>query len=336
VGFARKKKLSGSRVKIDAQSPLSVQLRAQWGARMRAYAIAADLLKLGSRLKTLDNLRQSIKFHVLFTSFSLTALEIDGEFSIFMAPKSKAAKKTPTAKKGAHAKKGPAPKKAKVAASASKKASHKSSASSKKAAAPKNQDTEKSKEKNKEKVVAQSAAQKRRSQAHAAMREALEESSTESNEEEEFDPAAFFAASGGQGEFRAHVMRKERVDLSVPVRYRFVKGPLVYNAELINLSKGGLALKTTAVLKDKTVIRIEIPLPHTSELFAVQAEVVWSGEITGADGEKLIHTGLRFLQMSLAKQAVINQFIQQRRDEVIMAKIGLDKFTDSVPVAGLD
>jgi hypothetical protein len=40
--------------------------------------------------------------------------------------------------------------------------------------------------------------------------------------------------------------------------------------------------------------------------------------------------------MNQAKQAVINNFIQQRRDEIIMAKIGLDKFTDVVPVAGLD
>jgi hypothetical protein len=40
--------------------------------------------------------------------------------------------------------------------------------------------------------------------------------------------------------------------------------------------------------------------------------------------------------MSLAKQAVVNNFIQQRRDEIIMAKIGLEQFKDSVPVAGLD
>jgi hypothetical protein len=33
---------------------------------------------------------------------------------------------------------------------------------------------------------------------------------------------------------------------------------------------------------------------------------------------------------------MISHFIQQRRDELVMAKIGLDKFTDSVPVAGID
>jgi c-di-GMP-binding flagellar brake protein YcgR len=132
-------------------------------------------------------------------------------------------------------------------------------------------------------------------------------------------------------------MRKERVDFNINIRYRFMKGPLVYNADLVNLSKGGLALKTGEIIKGKTILKIEIPLPHTSELFAVQAEVVWSSEVSvGEGGEKATHTGLRFLPMSLAKQAVINQFIQQRRDEVIMAKIGLDKFVDSVPVAGLD
>ena len=40
--------------------------------------------------------------------------------------------------------------------------------------------------------------------------------------------------------------------------------------------------------------------------------------------------------MSLAKQTVINQFIQQRRDQLIMSKIGLNKFSESAPVAGLD
>jgi len=183
------------------------------------------------------------------------------------------------------------------------------------------------------------ASLKRRSSAAAAMKAALEETSApaEGAAEEEFDPAAFFAASGGKGIFRAHVMRKERVDLNLIVRYRLLKGPLVYNAELLNLSKGGLALKTPEIIKLKTVIRIEIPLPHTSELFAIQAEVVWSDYVPGTKGkDRPIHTGFRFLPMSLAKQSVINTFIQQRRDEIIMSKIGLDKFRDSVPVAGLD
>ncbi len=178
---------------------------------------------------------------------------------------------------------------------------------------------------------------KRKAQAAAALKAALEDSAKESSAEEEFDPAAFFAASGGKGIFRAHVMRKERVDFNLAVRYRFLSGPIVFNAELLNLSKGGLCLKTPEVVKGKTVVRVEIPLPHTSELFAIQAEVVWSDYVAGTKGkDRPIHTGLRFLPMSLVKSAVINTFIQQRRDEIIMSKIGLDKFKDSVPVAGLD
>jgi hypothetical protein len=191
---------------------------------------------------------------------------------------------------------------------------------------------------------------KKRLKANAALEEALLEVASAkanpkkdldaedpSSQDEEFDPAAFFAASGGKGLLRAQVMRKERVDLNLNIRYRFLKGPLVFNSDLLNLSKGGLCLRTPEVVKPKTVVKVEIPLPHTSELFAVQAEVIWS-DYTGEGKSKTrpIHTGLRFMPMSLAKQAVINQFIQQRRDEVIMAKIGLDKFTDSVPVAGLD
>lgn len=175
----------------------------------------------------------------------------------------------------------------------------------------------------------------------AAVKAALDASKklkeTAPKDEDEFDPEAFFAASGGQGLFKAHVMRKERVDVNLDIRYRIMdKGPLVHHAELMNLSKTGLCLKTKDTLKNKTVLRIEIPLPHTAELFSIQAEVVWSMKMKGPEYGNSIHTGLHFLPMNQAKQAVINNFIQQRRDEIIMAKIGLDKFTDVVPVAGLD
>jgi len=178
----------------------------------------------------------------------------------------------------------------------------------------------------------------RRSKAKAALMEALEEEQ-ESSEDEEFDPEAFFAASGGQGIFRAHVMRKERVDLNINVRFR-TTGPLVHQAELINLSKDGLCLKTKELYKEDTVLKVEIPLPHTSELFSIQVKVIWSQRMD-PDAERdektgAIHTGTQFMPMSLAKQSVINTFIQQRRDEIIMAKIGLDKFSDSAPVAGID
>jgi hypothetical protein len=175
--------------------------------------------------------------------------------------------------------------------------------------------------------------EKRRSMAAKVFDEVIEDQ--EVSVEEEFDPEAFFAASGGKGIFRSHVMRKERVDFHLEVRYRFLKDPLVQTAELLNLSKGGLCLKTVKTIKANTVLKVEIPLPHTSELFSIQVEVIWSHKVENDDGSA-IHTGTRFLPMSLAKASVISHFIQQRRDELVMAKIGLDKFTDSVPVAGID
>jgi hypothetical protein len=184
-----------------------------------------------------------------------------------------------------------------------------------------------------------SARDKKRAAAAAAVEAALgeEEDSTSSEEEDEFDPEAFLAASGGKGLIRAHVMRKERVELSVPVRFRFLDSPLVHNAALINLSKSGLCLEAKEKSKDGTVLRIEIPLPHTSELFAIQAKVIWCDHPESTSGKnRPYHIGMNFLPMSLAKQTVINNFIQQRRDELIMAKIGLDRFSESVPVAGLD
>ncbi len=183
------------------------------------------------------------------------------------------------------------------------------------------------------------AREKKRAAAAVAIEAALEEEVDEasSDEDEEFDPEAFLAASGGKGLIRAHVMRKERVELSVPVRFRFLDSPLVHNAMLINLSKSGLCLEAKEKAKDETVLRIEIPLPHTSELFAVQAKVIWCDHPQNSAGRnRPFHIGMNFMPMSLAKQTVINNFIQQRRDELIMAKIGLDRFSESVPVAGLD
>lgn len=190
----------------------------------------------------------------------------------------------------------------------------------------------------KAKTTAKAKTDDRRSAAKAALMEALEEEQ-ENAEDEEFDPEAFFAASGGQGLFRAHVMRKERVDLNINVRFR-TTGPLVQHAELINLSKDGLCLKTKEIFEEGAVLKVEIPLPHTSELFSIQVKVIWSQRMEpDADRDEkvgAIHTGTQFMPMSLAKQSVINTFIQQRRDEIIMAKIGLDKFSDSAPVAGID
>lgn len=184
-----------------------------------------------------------------------------------------------------------------------------------------------------------SAGQIRKQQADEAILAAMaaEATKTEAEEEEEFDPAAFYAASGVDPDnIRPHVMRKERVDVQLFIRFRMPKSPLVHNAELINLSKGGLCIQTAEEVSNGTNLRIEIPLPHTSELFAVQAEVMWSHLQEGGKYDGQFHTGLRFLPMSMTKQSVINNFIQQRRDEIIMAKIGLDRFGDSAPVVGVE
>jgi len=256
------------------------------------------------------------------------------------SPKKKAASKKVAKKKAATKKtaKKAVPKKA-VKKTAKKVGTKKKKAPVTKAAAPKaSKGPEETKSTKAKAASPKSKVDDRRSKAKAAMLEALEEEQ-DSSEEDEVDPEAFFAASGGQGIFRAHVMRKERVDLNIYVRFR-VKGPLVHQAELINLSKEGMCLKTKEVLEEESVLKVEIPLPHTSELFSIQVKVIWSQEIEAdpeqGDSKTPIHTGARFMPMSLAKQSVINTFIQQRRDEIIMAKIGLDKFSDSAPVAGVD
>lgn len=182
------------------------------------------------------------------------------------------------------------------------------------------------------------ASDERRSQAAALIEAAMEEEEAEEDDDDEFDPEAFLAASGGKGLINSHVMRKERVDLNLPIRYRLMRGPLVFNSILLNLSKSGLCIETKEKLALKTVLRIEIPLPHTSELFAIQAEAIWTEKSPDSPSGKnaIYHVGMNFLPMSLAKKTVINNFIQQRRDEIVMAKIGLDRFGESVPVAGLD
>ena len=260
------------------------------------------------------------------------------------ANKKTAAKKKPAVKSKAKVKvkakaktKAKVTTKAKAKTTAKAKPKAKSKATSKKAA-PKAKSKVAAPKKKEKKL---SAAQLRKQQAEEAILAAMtatENSQQQSEtEEEEFDPAAFYAASGvDPSEVRPHVMRKERVDVQLFIRFRMPKSPLVHNAELINLSKGGLCIQTSEEVKNGTPLRIEIPLPHTSELFAVQAEVMWSHQQESGKYEGQFHTGLRFLPMSTTKQSVINTFIQQRRDEIIMAKIGLDRFGDSAPVAGVE
>ena len=250
-----------------------------------------------------------------------------------------AKKKTAPSKKASSKAKAPAPKVA--AKAASSKAAPAKKAVSEKSPSPVKASTQKPipQKAPPSKASTVLTTEQKREQAAQAVKAALEASKKlkETTEEDEFDPEAFFAASGGEGLFKAHTMRKERVDVNLDIRYRVMeKGPIVHHAELMNLSKTGLCLRTKDVFKAKTVLRIEIPLPHTAELFSVQAAVVWSQQMVGPEYGEAIHTGLHFMPMNQAKQAVINNFIQQRRDEIIMAKIGLDKFTDVVPVAGLD
>lgn len=247
-----------------------------------------------------------------------------------MAAKNKNAKasKATTSKTATKAKKAAPEKSAKVAVKAASKAKTTKSLQKK----------EVSKKAKVEKAPL-TAREKKRAAAALAVDEAIDEDvdNNNSDDEEEFDPVAFLAASGGKGLIRAHVMRKERVELSVPVRFRFLDSPLVHNATLINLSKTGLCLESKEKSKEETTLRIEIPLPHTAELFAVQAKVIWCDFPQNSAGKgRPYHIGMNFLPMNLAKQTVINNFIQQRRDELIMAKIGLDRFSESVPVAGLD
>jgi uncharacterized protein (TIGR02266 family) len=90
-----------------------------------------------------------------------------------------------------------------------------------------------------------------------------------------------------------------RVVLGVPVSYRF--GNTIAAALTLNVSTGGLAVRTTSPLEAGTALKLRFRLPGGKNEIEGEARVAWV--------DRRVGMGLQFVRISADDQSAIDQFV---------------------------
>ncbi len=90
-----------------------------------------------------------------------------------------------------------------------------------------------------------------------------------------------------------------RVVLGIPVAYRF--GNTIAAAVTLNLSRGGLAIRTMSPLESSTRVRIRFRLPNSKRDVDADASVAWS--------DRRVGMGLQFERIDEADQSAVEEFV---------------------------
>ncbi|HEY6359548.1 MAG TPA: response regulator [Vicinamibacterales bacterium] len=102
--------------------------------------------------------------------------------------------------------------------------------------------------------------------------------------------------------FPDHYNRRSspRVVLAIPISYRF--GNTIAAALTLNMSRGGLAVRTTSPLEVDTTLKVRFRLPTRKKDVEAEARVAWVDRRTGM--------GLQFTKISAGDQKSIEEFVQ--------------------------
>lgn len=92
-----------------------------------------------------------------------------------------------------------------------------------------------------------------------------------------------------------------RVVLGIPVAYRFAS--TIAAALTLNLSKGGLGIRTMSPLAQGTKVRARFRLPGSKRDVEAESRVAWS--------DRRVGMGLQFERMAPEDQAAIDDFVDQ-------------------------
>jgi two-component system, chemotaxis family, chemotaxis protein CheY len=92
-----------------------------------------------------------------------------------------------------------------------------------------------------------------------------------------------------------------RVVLGIPVSYRF--GNTIAAALTLNISKGGVAIRTMNPLQRDSKIKTRFRLPGRKEEIEAEARVAWT--------DRRIGMGLQFEKVEPAAQSAIDEFVDQ-------------------------
>ena len=101
--------------------------------------------------------------------------------------------------------------------------------------------------------------------------------------------------------FPHHYNRRSspRVVLGIPVSYRF--GNTIAAALTLNISTGGLAIRTTSPLDPGTRLKVRLRLPGTKNEMHVDARVAWV--------DRRVGMGLQFNRVDAADRKAIEEFV---------------------------
>lgn len=92
-----------------------------------------------------------------------------------------------------------------------------------------------------------------------------------------------------------------RVVLGIPVAYRF--GNTIAAALTLNLSKGGLAIRTMSPLEPGSKVRVRFRLPGSKHDIEAECRVAWT--------DRRVGMGLQFERVEPAGQSAIDDFVDQ-------------------------
>jgi len=91
-----------------------------------------------------------------------------------------------------------------------------------------------------------------------------------------------------------------RAVLGIPVAYRF--GNTIAAALTLNVSRGGLAIRTTSPLERGTAVKLRFRLPATKSDIDCEGTVAWV--------DRRVGMGVTFTRLSAADQQAIGDFVQ--------------------------
>ena len=92
-----------------------------------------------------------------------------------------------------------------------------------------------------------------------------------------------------------------RVVLAIPVSYRFDN--TIGGAVTLNISKGGLAIRTISPLAVSTEVRARFQLPGADREISATSRVVWS--------DRRVGMGLQFEQVDAGDQTAVDEYVDR-------------------------
>jgi uncharacterized protein (TIGR02266 family) len=92
-----------------------------------------------------------------------------------------------------------------------------------------------------------------------------------------------------------------RVLVGIPVSYRF--GNTIASALTLNISSGGIAVRTTSMLEIGTLLKVRLRLPGTRREPEVDARVAWV--------DRRVGMGMQFTRVDKDDQAIIDTFVHR-------------------------